>query len=123
MAQRRKRHLHQQPRLVNLTPHPICILDHENRVVRELPSQGIARCRQALVPSDPVTDVPTARIAISSIDELPEPTHGVLLIVSLITANAAKATNRWCGDLLVPGPMQRDESGAPLGCRELIWFK
>jgi hypothetical protein len=123
MANRRKRNLYRPPRLINLTPHPITVLDDENRVIQQLPSQGIARSQQLMAPSDPVAGIPTARITTAALENLPEPAHGVLLIVSMITANAAKAANRWCGDLLVPGPIQRDESGNPLGCRELIWFK
>jgi len=123
MASRRNKHQVSEPRLVNLTPHPITILDEQNRVVKEIPSHGIARARQSHVPGNPVVGIPTARVKVSSIEKLPEPAHGVLLIVSLVTATAAKAVNRWCGDLLVPGPMQRDEHGVVLGCRELIWFK
>jgi hypothetical protein len=110
-------------RIVNLTPHPVTIIDEDNRVVMEFASAGAARAVSSRVPQPPVAGIPTARIDLSHLENLPRPTSGVLLIVSLITANAARASKRRCHDLLVPGPGIRDASGVVLGCRELIWFE
>jgi hypothetical protein len=112
-----------RPLLVNLTPHPVTIIDERNAVVVEFPSRGLARAVQVKVSTDPVAGIPTSRMELTHVEALPEPAKGVLLIVSLITANAARELGRQCHDLLVPGPGIRNESGGVIGCRELIWFQ
>ncbi len=108
---------------MNLTPHPVTIINAANVVVVEFPSEGVVRAAHRSVEQAPVAGVPTARLELAALKDLPEPVRGVVLIVSLVTAHAARASKRRCHDLLVPGPGIRDASGTVLGCRQLIWFE
>lgn len=48
--------------------------------------------------------------------DLPAPVDGVALIVSLVTADAARAEGRDCHDLLTIGDVVRDGAGRIVGC-------
>jgi len=50
-------------------------------------------------------------------EPFPEPSEGVYLIVSLITAEAVRAHGRTTRDLLVPGDYIRDADGRVIGIR------
>jgi hypothetical protein len=52
--------------------------------------------------------------AFGPVQGLPAPQEGVILIVSRIVAEAAKAEGR--GDLVVPDGVIRDAGGGVLGC-------
>ncbi len=49
--------------------------------------------------------------------DLPEYQDGVYLVVSIITANAAKANGRRVDDLLITTDTVRDETGRIVGCK------
>jgi hypothetical protein len=109
--------------IINLTPHPVTILDEDGAVVAEFSSQGIARALQVHREQEPVAGIATTRVVVTRTEGLPAPVRGVLLIVSLITATSAKSLGRQCRDLLIPGPGVRNDAGAVTGCRELVWFE
>lgn len=106
----------------NLTPHEVSIVGEDGNVIAKFESEGIARAQQ--------TDVPTGTLAVDGVEltlvrtefgapvDLPEPEEGVYLVISIITANAAKAAGRPTGDLLITSNPVRDDSGRIVGARQ-----
>jgi hypothetical protein len=106
----------------NLTPHAVSIVGEDGNVLATFASEGIARAHQ--------TDVPTGTLAVDGVEltlvrtefgapvDLPDPQEEVMLVVSIITANAAKAVGRPTGDLLITSNPVRDESGRIIGARQ-----
>lgn len=82
----------------NLTPHTINIIDGEH--AGTYPSEGAAR----------VSSLP-----LGAVIDLPEPEPDTIVVVSVITAEAAPGRS----DLRVPGDQVRDDSGRIIGCRSL----
>lgn len=105
-------------RLVNLTPHPIVVLDADGGVaVTVEPSGCTARLsteqagRWELVVDGATIEV--SQIAERGPAELPEAEPGVYLVVSSVVAAARPGRP----DLLVPDDLVRDVNGAVIGCR------
>lgn len=106
----------------NLTPHAVNIVAEDGNVLATFESEGIARAQQS--------DVPTGTIQVNGVEltlvstefgapvDLPDPQEGVMLVVSIITANAAKAAGRPTGDLLITSNPVRDDSGRIIGARQ-----
>ena len=101
--------------LLNLTPHPINL--YGDRPTEDGPEHVIP-------PSGQVARVSTREIggsdqyvmvAYSRVEDLPEPALGVLYVVSLVVALAARGRD----DLLAPYREVRNESGTVIGCRTL----
>jgi len=92
------------------------------RLVSELASEGNARANQSdenvgkVEVADEVINV--VRTTFGTPVDLPEPQNGVMLLVSLITANAAKAAGRTTEDLLLTSNPVRDEAGKIMGCTQ-----
>jgi hypothetical protein len=129
-------------KILNLTPHPVVVLRDDPEgpitgftgvgpaakegrfsVVAEFPPAGtVARAAQ----TDEVvgeleingTKVPLIRTVFGEPTELPEPSDGVYLIVSVITAQAAKAAGRTVDDLLITSDPVRDDKGKFIGVRK-----
>lgn len=92
------------------------------RLVAELASEGNARANQqdeSVGKVEVAGEVlPVVRTTFGNPVDLPEPSDGVMLLVSLITANAAKAAGRPTGDLLITSNPVRDEAGKIMGCTQ-----
>lgn len=105
-------------RVVNLTPHPVHLLDNGGAVVREFaPSGVVLRVPEVVEPAGELVvngaAVPVVRKRLAwGQCELPQPEDGVFYIVSLPAAQAARRK-----DFLVPDDLVRDEKGRVLGCR------
>lgn len=101
---------------VNLTPHAITyIRDDETTIVLE--SQGVARAAST---TEYVGDLEGFRITRSSFGEpvnLPEYSEGVYYVVSLATAQAARAYGRRTDDLFFTNEAVRNPDGSIRGCR------
>lgn len=108
--------------LHNYTPHAL-VLYSGSEIVDTLPSEGEARVKTELAPKAPIahgrTPWPTVATAFGKITGLPEPQEGEFLIVSSITAEAAKRGGRAVHDLLTPASLVRDDAGRVIGCRAL----
>jgi len=109
--------------LINLTPHTVTVVDGDNNVIVAIPSSGVARASQQDVPAGSIefdsASIPVVRTEFGGV-ELPEPTEGVVYIVSMITAQAAKAVGRSVEDLLFPSGIPiRDANGQIIGVRAL----
>lgn len=102
----------------NLTPHDVTIIfdDGSKRVI---PSSGIARAAQKSVDVAIIEGIPICKMVFGDTVDLPDPELGVSLIVSVITANAAKAAGRITDDLLITADPVRDDDGKIIGCKRL----
>lgn len=101
----------------NLTPHCIVMVDENGAVVREYKSEGIARATQSNIQVGEVDGIPLMETSFGETIDLPEYQDDVYLIVSIITANAAKANGRMVDDLLITTDTVRDETGRIIGCK------
>lgn len=126
----------------NLTPHSVLVFvsDSEGAVVgftgvgpaakegkftllaEYKPEGPVARAKQSDVLVGAVEinghSVPKIKTEFGSTTDLPEPVEGVLIFVSIVTAQAAKAAGRDTSDLLVTSDPVRDAAGKILGCRK-----
>ena len=105
-------------KIINLTPHPINIINESNSL--EIMSSGIlVRCDEQTnylfeLELDNNTSVPVYNTSLkSNIDNLPCEESDVFYIVSIITA--ALFPNR--KDFLVPHEYVRDNEGNIIGCK------
>lgn len=118
--------------LVNLTPHPIEVLNDDNECIVEfappLEDAGVRvetietelgeiqiDCTNAHAFSEAPAGIriPIRHVGFGSVRNLPKPQPKTFFIVSgLIQANAPERT-----DLVVPSPLVRDEDGRVIGCR------
>lgn len=103
--------------ICNLTPHTVTIVDEGGNVLAEFASSGVARATQTDVPATPVEGIPCVVSTFGSPTGLPDPIEGVYLVVSAITASAARASGRTTEDLLLTSGPVRNAEGAIIGCR------
>lgn len=104
-------------RVVNLTPHEVTVLDDDDVVIKTYPSEGLARARQTNVLVGCLDGTPVVRTEFGEVTGLPEPAEGKVYVVSIITANAAKAHGRTTDDLLVTSSSVYNDQGRVIGCR------
>jgi hypothetical protein len=123
--------------VVNLTPHSLNFYSG-NFLMYTIPSTGVARATQTREDAGYlVTESMAIPVVTSTFGEtvgLPEPQESVALVVSIITANAAKAQRRDCSDLyLTDGLVRKNEetgeisadpraTGSIVGCTGLAKF-
>ena len=103
--------------IVNLTPHEVKVLDDDDSVIATFPSSGVARASQHNVLVGEIESIPVVKTEFGEVSGLPEPTGGVVFIVSRITAEAAQAQGRSTDDLLTTSGAVRDSQGRIVGCR------
>lgn len=104
--------------LVNLTPHTINIVLGNGTF--DVPASGtVARCSQSETVLGTVVvdgiEIPITGQSFGEVVDLPAPKDGVFYIVSRLVASACPSRS----DLLIPGPMVRDDDGKVIGCRGL----
>lgn len=100
---------------VNLTPHPIRLINEDNSVILEIPPSGrIARVSQSLDLEREVDGVPLYSETFGEIENLPDPEPDTIYIVSSIVSSAAKRA-----DVYHPADFSRDENGRIIGARGL----
>lgn len=102
-------------RIVNLTPHALCI--HTGEVVHRIePSGTVARCLNdiAEIGKVPGTDIPLTTEEPGQVINIPPPQEGVVYVASRLVA--IEVDRR---DVLAPGPLIRNAQGQPIGCRGL----
>lgn len=99
----------------NCTPHEINVV-REDGTVLSIPASGIIpRCSQSEEKIMSLEGIAITRQTFGDAVNLPPETPGVFLVVSRMVAAAVPGRK----DLLVPGPLVRDENGQPCGCRGL----
>lgn len=100
---------------INMTPHPINILDEDNQVIVSLPKgETIPRLSQSTEIVDEVNGVSITETSFGKTQDLPEP-NGDLYVVSRLVL----AANPDRDDLVVPNQLVRDDNGSIIGCRSL----
>lgn len=96
----------------NCCPHSVDILVGEE--VETLPPTGIVpRCEQHEERVGTIAGIPVTRQVFGEVIDLPEPEEGVFFVVSRMVAAACPERR----DLLIPGPLIRDENNNVVGCR------
>lgn len=104
-------------RIVNLTPHAINIIAEDGNTIATFPSEGIARATQEQVKIGELNGVELVSMKFGETIDLPAPSADTFFVVSIITANAAKAGGRSTDDLLITADPVRNDAGQIIGCR------
>ena len=105
--------------IINLTPHIINIV-LPSGAIYDVPVSGqVARCSQTETHLFDLqvsgVSIPVSGQTFGEVIDLPSPQEGVFYIVSRLVASACPDRD----DLLIPGPLVRNEDGQPVGCRGL----
>lgn len=103
-------------KLVNLTPHPITIVEGEQSIAYSVagPAPRLAVVRE---PLGQVGGISVVRSTMGDPTGLPEPQGGVILIVSALVAEHPSVASRT--DLSYPGEAIRDTDGKIVGAKGL----
>ena len=101
----------------NLTPHTVSIINEDGTVKAAFPSEGIARASQTAEHVGELDGIELVSMKFGATEDLPAPEDGIYYIVSVITANAAKAEGRTTSDLVITADPVRDDSGRIIGCK------
>ena len=100
--------------LINLTPHTINIVVPSGTI--DIPTSGtIARCSQSNEVVGEVNGISVTRQSFGEVENLPAEQEGTYYLVSRLVAAACPERH----DLLIPGPLVRNEAGQPVGCQGL----
>ena len=90
---------------------------HGRRPFICIPSSGIARAQSVDAPDGMVDGIiPRETEEYGPVENLPAPRFGVWIIVSKITADAARAHGRTTDDLLLTKGLVRNGNGTVIGC-------
>ena len=100
--------------LVNMTPHPLNIVQRNREVLTVEPSGFIPRCASTEKLDQSIGLIDVTRQTLGEVEGLPESLPATFYIVSRLVASAANRP-----DLLVPGPLVRDDQGRVIGCKGL----
>lgn len=103
--------------IINLTPHTVNICTEDGEIECSFKSEGVARASQVAVPFGDVNGIELVEMRFGPTVDLPDPKAGTVLIVSAITASAAKAEGRSTDDLVLTADTVRDKDGRIVGCR------
>ena len=100
--------------LINATPHPLNIVQRDGSVLT-LEASGICPRRESSeLVEQAIGLIEITRQTLGHIEGLPDPVPGLYFIVSRLVASATERE-----DLLVPGPLVRDDQGRVIGCKGL----
>lgn len=99
---------------INLTPHPVNVVDGEDRAVLTIqPEPTPARVATTTSVVGTHDGVPIIETAFGEVTDLPEPQAGTLYVVARLVIQAAPDRT----DLVAPGDLVRDGEGRIVGCR------
>ena len=102
-------------KILNMTPHPVNIIDEENKVILSIQPTGLVRLKAITVKKDSINGIPTSSTEFGQPDGLPDFSFGTFIIVSQLVKSALPQRT----DLLVPAEVVRDKEGNIIGCRSL----
>jgi len=97
--------------IINLTPHSITICSPGTASL-EIPSTGLARVEEELIPVDEINGFPVYRRVLGEVTGLPEPQDGVVYVVSPVVTQACPERD----DIYSPGLLIRNDCGIIVGC-------
>lgn len=103
--------------IINMTPHPITIVDDSNVVIKTIPASGtLIRLQASTVDAGfTVDDIKVTKTVFGSPEGLPEYSLGTFYVVSQLVKSALPQRS----DLLVPADVVRDSNGNIIGCKSL----
>lgn len=101
----------------NLTPHTVNVIAEDGTIKATFPSEGSARADQVANKIGELNEIELVSMKFGKTEGLPAPAEGVYYIVSVITANAAKAEGRSTDDIVITADPVRDDSGRIIGCK------
>lgn len=110
--------------IINLTPHPVVVCDEAGKpVVTFQPTGKVARARQIDTKVGELEVVTGFKVDVVSTsygepEDLPAPQDGIYYVVSILTAQAAKASGRTIEDLLITSDPVRGPDGKIIGCKK-----
>jgi hypothetical protein len=106
--------------IVNLTPHTIKVVNSDNEIIREYPSQGIARVATTAEVIDEIDGIQVVRTKFGAIQGLPEPDGESIFIVSMVVAQAVSERQ----DIIAPdtGPTAYRENKLIVGVRQFARY-
>jgi len=100
----------------NFTPHPINILDTDNKEIATIAPEGVSiRLESSTKNQGRHNGIPLTKTVFGKPTGLPELKPGTLLVVSQLVKSALPGRS----DLVVPAEVARDEKGRIIGCRSL----
>lgn len=103
-------------KIINLTPHKVTIVNTEGTSIMEIPVSGIvARVTCETVQTGEIEGIPVTETSYSEVTGLPDPSEGIVYIVSSLVAQRCKDRN----DVFIPNESVRDEEGRIIGCKSL----
>jgi hypothetical protein len=103
-------------KLINMTPHPINIVDNVGVNIMTIPSSGLVRLKAHTVDAGfRVDGVKITTTKFGEAEGLPDFKDGVFIIVSQLVKTAVQHRT----DLLVPAEVLRDANGNIIGCMSL----
>lgn len=102
--------------IVNLTPHTITVFPFEDDPTLIPPSGIVARCQEFQSDAGTFDGLPLVNFSFGSVKNLPAEVPGTLYVVSAMVRLACPDRH----DVASPGSFVRDESGAIIGCQNLI---
>jgi len=104
--------------LVNLTPHPIVVMNDSGEVVLRVPPSGkVARVAVKRVRVGDVNGIPLYRVKYGKVENLPPPRDGTLYIVSLLVLQACRDRKDLIAPDTSPASAVRDASGKIVGVK------
>lgn len=109
--------------IINLTPHPINIIDEEGNIIKVFESAGVARATQEDAEIGTLEGIPIIETEFGEPIGLPEYSQGTYYIVSAITAKAASLSGRNTRDLFLTGKTVRNSDGQIIGCQALARYR
>ena len=102
-------------KVINMTPHPINLIDEFNVCYRTIESSGNIRLESSISRIGMIDDIPFTATKFGDTKDIPKFKLGTYYIVSQLVLSAIKDRV----DLLVPSEVVRDEEGNIIGCRSL----
>ncbi|MCP4665230.1 MAG: hypothetical protein GY849_02600 [Deltaproteobacteria bacterium] len=102
--------------LINLTPHPINVVDKQGENILSLPKCEVApRLKQTSKVIGNINNIPITKTFFGEVENLPEKKEETFLIVSRLIMIAC--TDR--DDLVVPNEIVRNKEGQIIACKSL----
>jgi hypothetical protein len=99
-------------KIFNMTPHPVELLDKNNKVIMTFPPSGKTI---RLKSKTEISEWPFSKTTFEAIPEfpLPEKTNNFYIVSQLVKSTFDR------DDFVVPAEVVRNESGQIIGCRSL----
>ncbi|UCE64952.1 MAG: hypothetical protein JSU85_08685 [Candidatus Zixiibacteriota bacterium] len=102
--------------IINMTPHPVNIVDRDENIIITFPKSDLMiRLSQRTESAGEVNGIPLTKTVFGKAENLPPFKKGRFFIVSQLVKSALPDRT----DLLVPAEVVRDNEGNIVGCRSL----